>query len=601
MCLFRKLVFALVAVAFVGVGSTPIRGNEAPELVLEAIDLPSWPGSAPLAWSLVPPILPGSGQSLYTEVEMDVDESEGHSEEMILDFIRELVQPDQWDLAGRRLDLVDGVGVMRAPQSVIDETKKLLAYMNRRVYGTVEVQLTVYQANSSDVKIDQGAILSNSDADALVSRGRESAGWKKVLGKNLLLRSGQPVMETSQTFHSFLADYDLEIADSSVIADPVVSVVGEGVTVHASGSRARDGSLLLDLSLRLMRLENIAEENLGCTGLVLGGDRGLYPDLPATLQSPDRNFATLVSSFHVPRGKSAFLTSSSRLFSGGRNYVVRVDSKNSASDVTSGIELSSGRYFAAFDLEAAQLGRIQMTPANHGDLDISSLDGAEGGDGGPPLSAYFSGRSVDPMTERIHETFPGFEEGDSNIWNAGNWIFVSGDRALINGIDAMISGQAKRYRDSGTVEFLLERRTGESVQRLGHFVLPVTLGVPFSAVAGNQWLHVLDYDVEVAQKAAGGDPWVGVVYDAMHFRGTVTKQIGGGYSFALQGKAHVLQEPSTIFDPKVRFLGGITMPSVTTFTVDRSLDLSAGRPAVLTGLSGDLGDSDVVLQVTFKK
>jgi hypothetical protein len=566
--------------------------TEAEDLHVLVMDLPVIESSTAGAFLLLPFV-----EYLALDGEDDGQEptDEGLDAETIVHLVRELVRPEQWEESGRFVDLSPDQRklVAKAPAPVLQEVERFLEYLANGLGVSIELRVELYRAEAGPgATFDP--IVEDREADRALRAALDQGSLSLLTRRILHLRPGVPAVEGSETRHSHVVDYDVEIAQSAIVFDPVSANALEGLRIGARVVPDREGGRFVELALRHQSLTRISGEALDLEGALVGGDRLLGVEVPREVQSADVGFASLATRLHLQAGKSAFLRAASRLSSGGDDVLVRV-SVTSTRPSPSRYSLADGRILALYT------GSVSGGGLATGDPRPDSLRERDYGYGRDPeegIAARFTDLDPDGLEGLIWNLLSfGGEQGEAT-YAIGPTLCVVARAEIHDRIDKVLGELERSARGSRHVVLEL---LGEQEVVLARLELPVQPGGIFLAASGNQWTDVLDYDVEVAQNATVADPRVASVFDAFLANGGLGADSSDRLRIRLRAVANLLHAPATLFRVGGAMGGNIVQPAFDSVSIDRDLELVPGQPMTLTGLTrGAAGDDDMALRITIR-
>lgn len=384
------------------------------------------------------------------------------------------------------------------------EVQRLLVDLSALAMDTVEAEL--HRISNAAWGAQRGAVLDLAAADALFESGQTA----------LVARRSIPVgcssALSSAAIESFLYDYDVEVAQGSVAADPQVTVVRTGVEFAANVRVAADGRLVLRAWGREGAKVQPHRERV-ITGF--GG---------ASVQLPRISTQLLTGSAVVVPGGALLLGDAN----GASGFAVRI--KRTLGPSTPGSPFSPFIACGEISLCAA---RTRPT-APHG-------ASPSGGSNPPDVDwpAWFE--DMDPLLES-EEVFDSFQDLcqerslEGRMRRIGAYIYVPDEGALrnaarehvtaLNGaLNAETFEVELRYGELASVE--LAGLMAASVQEGSYERLLAQLGQrslmgarsgdSASVTQGVESFYLQDYDVEIAQAASIPDPIVTPLFEGLGF------------------------------------------------------------------------------------
>lgn len=170
--------------------------------------------------------------------------------EDLMDLIALSVRPDVWSEGGVSMG---GVGehalVVTAPTEVQDEVEAYLNSLRESVGRLVTLELHVLEF--SGVAPDR-TLLTAEQGEALIA----GTGAKRVHSARLTAFSGQRASLYHSLQRAFVQDYDVEVAQTAKIADPIVSVQQLGLSFDARCVTRGESHVVVDLRAQLTRSQD---------------------------------------------------------------------------------------------------------------------------------------------------------------------------------------------------------------------------------------------------------------------------------------------------------------------------------------------------------
>lgn len=160
--------------------------------------------------------------------------------EEIAELIEMNVRPEVWALDGPAMRIVGSHAlVVSAPAEIQKEVAAYLASLRASVGRLVTVELRLY------------SLTGPSDGTALWTRERlaklEAAGAELALSSRITGFSGQRISFYRALQRSYVQDYDVEVAQTALIADPIVTVQQLGLSFDVRCVNRGDSHVVVDL------------------------------------------------------------------------------------------------------------------------------------------------------------------------------------------------------------------------------------------------------------------------------------------------------------------------------------------------------------------
>lgn len=497
-------------------GPAPAAGEDAPALERRAYDL-SWLGRSPS--------VPGEALGLtFTAPDRSAwedeaeEDSDGREQLLSTDalqgLVRDLVHPELWEGSTKAQVALDGGRlVVTAPSAVQAEVAAFLdaLWSELSVRVRLEAQLLRLSAEAFDALPAEGL-------RAALLQGRPSAEQVRALvalagqdGDAVRLATlacpGRWTLLARTTARTWLLDYDVEIAQDSVVANPQVQRVLTGLRLDlrpcvmpaAPGAPAPGAGRLVRLDV----LVDIAEP--------LGEPRSvdLEADPFGLLDLPALRVLRLASVLPLASGETGAL-------------LVRTDDDVRvvllSATVTGGPapQPAAGALVRRIDLSALTLPRVSAGLTSEG--------------AGPPV----------PCTPALRlelgpEGAPPLSQDDLLPWLAPQaiadaprpWSLVEAGslwapRAEAEALSARVAAAgAPLLARERLVLSVRETPKGGAPRERAVLALDVASGLPFAVQHVVERCYVADWDVEVAQEARTGDPIPGVLSAGLFLSGRV--------------------------------------------------------------------------------
>jgi hypothetical protein len=404
------------------------------------------------------------------------------------------------------LDIDERSGVLRVAGSALAQAEfaRLLVDLSTLATDSVEVELR--RLTSVAWGAQRGAVLDAAGAEALFAGGQTS-----LIARRTIPVGRSSALSTS-AFESFLYDYDVEVAQAAVAADPQVTVMRTGIDFAAHVRVAADGRLALRVWGRDGASEQPHRER------VIPGFGG------AALQLPRVVTQLFVGSAVIPAGGALLVGDAN----GASGFVVRVQRPNGAS--APGGATSP---FVACGEVALRAARTWPRAPHH----ASPSGGWQPRDDDKP--AWFE--DMDPLLEpeEVFDTFQDLcqERGlEGRMRRIGAYIYVPDEGALrtatrehVAGLNGALAAETfeveLRYGELPSTELagLVTKSTQEGsfeplLARLAQRVLTAARsGDSASVTQGVESFYLQDYDVEIAQAASIPDPIVAPLFEGLTF------------------------------------------------------------------------------------
>jgi hypothetical protein len=445
---------------------------------------------------------------------------------------------DELESEGRDVSLDDGVLRLRAPATVQDLAAGTFEFLGGAFGAEIELQIDSFVLPKG--RNLPSSLITNEEADQLIASAETKLGsWRTRVSS-----THTSVISNTRTV-PLVADYDVEIAQSSIAYDPIVLPLQLGTRIQAAAAPAPQGTWLALVVSSSEPLGDVRDYDVTLAGLVgtsveekpsSGTARFLGSTTPRTVPGPrklqtlavqDRSF---VLNTFLPEGRAIVSTTTlnARTARGTRVLVVRrgatalpihagyrpgdrgqnqFDSAEPSGNRPEilAIDLSSTRPPVAFAEASDGRSNLGSFPLNAGDGTWASIAHA-----GCEESQAELEESLSPILDQAEGV---------GLTLAGPWAVLTG----AHGLDAFGIGKRtpvdplaamERLRPTPRVfqVTLTLARKGEPSARC---TLPVRTDVRSSVVLAAEELTLGDINVEVAQSATVADPVTFVEVDGL--------------------------------------------------------------------------------------
>ena len=561
------LIALTLSLASPSVPGDPTGAPQTEESVLAAYDLrgvmPRW--DATPSWSqtlMVPPVGdPRAEQSWASPSYGELANFE------LLDLLTQILG-DELRREGREIMVERDELTVLAPEAIQEQVRTVLEALRLALSGTIPVRvdaLVLGEGAGIDAAVPAN-ILSDEEAarlvSTLVSRG---AVHKSFLAE---LSAGRTAWIDARRRIPYVLDFDVEIAQSSVVFDPIEDATYEGTRIGLHGLPVDGGLFLSVVVQRSDLLGAIASQQLDVTGRVGlpltdrgDGHTAEFLPGPGTLQTPDLLARGLAFDTLLADGKALAVTIEADL--GGREsrevLVVRRLGGSMTAYVARPIPRTNRTLIA---LNSELFRRPRLISTGGAQNDGWGVPGAQ-------VVAHFEDDVPGFLLEWLKVRF--------SIWRRfGPWMLIVTDPAWDRDAAAELDRLVKSRRSDDRVVVLGVdlRAQGRSSPLPVRVRVPVLQGSCVGLMVGRGMPFVAGYDVEVAQNAAVPDPAVSVSFEGLAMSVTLEPSM-----CETSGLAQLLDGPITAFDPGYALLGPIQRPEPRFLRFDERLLLAEGAGA----------------------
>ena len=243
--------------------------------------------------------------------------------EELMDMITQSIRPDVWDTGWASMNVSGPFGLMvLAEQRVHAEIASFLGGLRRMVGKTVTVEVRLIEVDAATElpATDKSIALSREEGWLLVGRADAGQGMSLVRSTRITGMNGQVVSVHAGAQHSFVQDYDVEVAQEASISDPIVGILQTGLAFDVMPIARGEGLI----SLQVRAQSNIAD----------GPARSLVtPSGP--VQAPETRFAEFNTTITIKDGGFAVIGGGAT--EGGKKWILLV-SAASQSIVEGGVK-----------------------------------------------------------------------------------------------------------------------------------------------------------------------------------------------------------------------------------------------------------------------
>jgi hypothetical protein len=407
--------------------------------------------------------------------------------DQLVEMIRSQVDPENWDRGGEILAAGDGLLVVRSWPNVLGRIETLLSELGAEASRRTRVTFEVYEVDPE--KYAEVAAVSDAaalDFAALGGRRLESASAEAWPG----VRSALKVTDRVR----YVADYDPEIAQGAMIADPIVRFAEEGLAVEFTAHPLLDGDrVLVETVLQSGHLVRPIRE------VKLAIDEEY---LPEPFRLPDRS---VIGTLSLPEFRHAEAFASRLLGSGGK-FAVPCLAGNRCVVFVIGATVLDGAATSRL-LDTGPLCRLPIAR-----------------EFGYPREVETSEKVLLAPRPRLAETLLPPLEGELlaemvyTATGAGSVLVLPGGTMIVSGSDEA-RDRAKEYLRAREKEVfrpvavdlrIVSSPAGVAEDDAGRPLLAgkvVTLsGRKACLMAGDTLNYLADHDVEVAQESRIADP-----------------------------------------------------------------------------------------------
>ena len=545
-------------------------------------------------------------ERLFPHVESEGDGSswglQGEDEGYYPDFLVELIRigaGEEFDLEGRWLQVDEGPRlVVRASEAAQKRALEQIQAVD--ALFTIRGELLVDVLRSpTNAPANSAAVLSSADAEKLLA----SAGGARA-SYRLEFRPREFVGIDATGTTSFVADYNVEIAQAAAISDPVNVSIRPGTRLQASCSPAPGGTWIA-LTLRSTDpIGRVRELPIAIHGQITTQNETSRTSSPRSIQSVALENRSLAINTFLAEGKALVLRTALDLADHQSNswIVVRVGGRPMPREQRLSAPDKDGRgEVRAYPIGFAAPAVVQS--------ESRGLLGSAGDGIGErfPVRIYDAGASLllvqfvrpgyDSLLDSLRSEQEGLELGNWGAWMIARAAQHVSDAPLPN-FDLVAAGLARGCPSPRTFQIAVAvRRGGSNGQVVARTTLVARSGTPSTAVLGREETRVIDYDVEVAQNCSAADPQVEIAFEGLALRATPLVGLAGETRLELLGRARIQRGPAGEFDSGSSTLAKIAQAEYDELQVLEWLSFDKDGPRVVRFGDASGGSGGLLLEV----
>ena len=539
-----------------GQGQQP-RGDES---VLATYDLravmPRWDASPTWSQSLLVPPAASPRQELPS-----LDDTLAYGDLASFELLDLLTQVlgDELRREGREFLVEGNVLTVLAPSALQEQVRSILDGLESALAGTIPVRVDILALPENGGELPPAGLVSEDEAGklvtALVGRGAQQRSY------TLELSAGRTARTDAFRRVPFLFDYDIQIAQGMLVYYPVMSEAHDGTRIAMRGLPVTGGLVLSTLLQRSDLTTPMAKRPLVLKGMLNHSDKGPteFLDGPDSLQSPELLLRGLAFDTFLPDGKALALTMEAALGETHSRELVLLRRQGGATSAYVARPIPrTNRTLIALDAELFRPARLRADAAPWTDAGVAH----------PNLVASLDGEVSGFLLEWLKAHF--------NVWRRfGPWILIVTDPAWDRDAAAQLDRLVKSLRPTTSLRDVAIdlRGPGRPASNPVRVRLPLLAGSTAGIVIARGTTAVTGYDVEVANGAAGADPFVSSVFDGLALALSIEDT-----TCEASGMAQLFDAPMTSLDPGYPPFGAIDRPEPRVLRFDERVVLPEGRP-----------------------
>ena len=431
----------------------------------------------------------------------------------------------------------DGRLLVIGPASLQEDVANLLAFF--REVNTAAAELT----------LDFVALPGTVDVQSLIDVGKVPALLELASSHSrhvLHVPTGRSATVSAGKRRHLVLDYDMEIAQGSLILDPIMGDFFEGLEATVRAAPCAGGLLVGLMARRGARVGDTPNKQLDM-GAMLGNENGVhFENLPVSVQSPATANRSCGLSAVLSTGKALVVTTRGGESSGTELMILH--QTGGALSAWSEYELGDGASLVFADPACVMAPRLLASGTGllAGGSPVTPVLGAE-----PRLIVGFESLGAGLVKDVLAR-----QGRMGRVDDVGPWLVTWPEADRRGGGNAVGWSDAQHEifesMQASVIQYEVDLRLQTPEGGAGPVVrLPIRDGTSASVVLGLERLMVRDYDVEVAQFAAGSDPMVGVAFEGLALwlqasgssSGQLQLKVRGAVSYAGDGEAALVQTP----------------------------------------------------------
>jgi hypothetical protein len=572
--------------------------------VLRAYDLmPALPGSMQRGgWETLLPYLGGNRGG-------DAEEWDPmNGSDTVIDLLRSLCG-DEFEYEDRSIRLTDqGRMYVRAPEALQKRTQAYLAFLERVFGASLELRIDAVELPEGSASEAVPALLATADADKIIARGGRGGvrTWK------LRLRAGDAAGLDLTRTSSMVTDYNVEIAQASAIADPIVDDVAVGTRLFARAAPSSGGTWLSLVLRRGDPLGGVVNRDVLVESQVNTTDRVVNFATARAYQNVDVLNRSLALDTYLPENRVLAIQSAIASDTKMRSEVLLLRRESGSLPIFEQVNFDplgekAGGKLLFLNGESIAPPRCLLDttamPKDHvpGSWAMRKYEDPNATDSG--VFAEFAQDNLDLLRDQL-----GSDESDVEIRNVGPCLLVSRgassakrDAPLLPGREGSSPDVLDRLAPAPRVaQVSLTLRRAGAAAPIARASLPVRFGESGCMVLGTEGFELADYDVEVAQSASVADSQIRIAFDGLALRVRPVPTSSGDLVLDLLARAHVRRGESKLFELGVPALGAIDESTHDQMFVRERLVFGKGENAPKRFVLGEVAEGSTAGALTLE-
>ncbi len=501
------------------------------------------------------------------------------SSEVVVDLLGQILG-DELRYEGREINLTgDSDLIVLAPEELHAKLAAALSMLEEVVAASVEVGVDILELPTG-VDMPAGGIVDESEAQRVLAQlaGRGAAHQSYTLrlsaGRTSRVDEMQPV--------PFLLDYDVEIASSSAVFDPIVGEAAEGTRIQMRGVPSPDGIFLTVLLFESRVIGGLELQPVEARGSVWTEKGELTVGDGLAVQKVRTFSRSIAFDTFLASGKAAVFTSECRLADHeSRELVVLRRLRGSLGAFASRQVPGTTRRLIAVNSELLGPPKTRIVgPQASDDEPHFRRD--------PRLIAHVRSEPSLFLFDWMKHRF--------SVWRRmGPWALAVSDPAWDDDAAAELQGLIAGWDPPAhvmNVDIRLHEAGGVPVR----WQLPLRSGSGCGVRIGVTSVALVDYDVEVAQNAAVHDPTLMSIFEGLATGVATARGGSGALTLDVHAIAQVGRDKGTV-DAAAPGLAAFDVPDLRRLEVDDRLGLVAQPEGAVQYRLGDTGQGGNNLQL----
>ncbi|MEW6743126.1 MAG: hypothetical protein AB1486_10235 [Planctomycetota bacterium] len=501
------------------------------------------------------PMLPfGSTRGLPESEGLGVDLEE------LVEAVRQGVRPEEWEYAGRSIEVVDNSLLVTAPADLHVEIAAFLTSLVHLLMTPLRVTIDLYETSAL---VESRIGVSEADADSWLRQHCEAGELVPLRSFTLNALPGHWASRGLTRTVSYAADWSVEIAEQAVCGDPVMETLALGTQLLLKASKTPSCTQLTIGLLHADLAAPIEERRLDSRSRLATDSAELRQQLDWRAQLPAVRFASLATTMALKEGQVALLQVGTAPLVQGQSMMAVVRA------------VGHPPFFANLGAYcAAELGffgtadEVPLVPEQGEALPTWMGEGFADGPGwwlaslvpGPAMPYSLIGLLGQQI--EIHD-----------IRRVGPYLLLPVEKR-----DAVVS-LVKTWHEPQAIDPTLEvsLRSREATaptapgSEVARFTIPMVPGFEAAAFFGVQKACVQDWDVDVANNAAVANPMIGNLLQGGFVKAVLSRSGTDEIVLRVTALLSLLDENTPWFDLGNDIAGSVQLPQALTGRLDTAV------------------------------